>query len=61
MPELQRIAGKNVRAFARRSGGADFEADGARGYEGRYHLGAKPRLASAEEAAAIVAAAQRPA
>src|SRR3954470_4884338 len=35
---------------------ADFEADGKRGYEGGYHLGAKPRLATAEEAAAIVQA-----
>src|SRR5215204_5918455 len=35
---------------------ADFEVDGERGYEGRYHLGAKPRLATAEEAAAIVEA-----
>jgi DNA topoisomerase-3 len=35
---------------------ARFEAAGERGYEGRYHAGAQPRLASAEEAAAIVAA-----
>jgi DNA topoisomerase-3 len=33
---------------------ADFEADENRDYEGRYHLGAKPRLATAEEAQAIV-------
>src|SRR5579871_3321784 len=35
---------------------ARFEpsADAARRYEGRYHAGAKPRLASAEEALAIV-------
>ncbi|HTA05610.1 MAG TPA: DNA topoisomerase 3, partial [Solirubrobacteraceae bacterium] len=35
---------------------ADFEADGKRAYEGRYHAGSKPRIASEEEAAAIVAA-----
>jgi len=35
---------------------ASFEADGARTYEGRYHAGAKPRIATGEEAAAIVAA-----
>ncbi len=35
---------------------ARFEADGARGYEGRYHLKAQPRIASAEEAEAVVAA-----
>ncbi len=34
---------------------AAFRADDGRRYEGRYHLGAKPRLASAPEAAAIVA------
>jgi len=33
---------------------AKFEADGARRYEGRYHAGAQPRIASAEAAAAIV-------
>ncbi|MBV9818298.1 MAG: DNA topoisomerase 3 [Solirubrobacterales bacterium] len=31
-------------------------ADGSRRYEGRYHAGANPRLATAQEAAAIVAA-----
>jgi DNA topoisomerase-3 len=35
---------------------ANFEADGARKYEGRYHAGAKPRIASEEQATAIVAA-----
>ncbi len=35
---------------------AAFEADGGRAYEGRYHAGAKPRIASEEEANAIVAA-----
>jgi DNA topoisomerase-3 len=35
---------------------ARFEADGPRTYEGRFHAGAKPRLASAEEAEAIAAA-----
>jgi DNA topoisomerase-3 len=35
---------------------AKFEADGKRGYEGRYHAGSKPRIATAEEAEAIVAA-----
>ena len=34
---------------------AAFEADGKRNYEGRFHAGAKPRIATAEEAAAIVA------
>jgi DNA topoisomerase-3 len=35
---------------------AKFEADGPRNYGGRYHDGAKPRLASATEAEAIVEA-----
>jgi DNA topoisomerase-3 len=35
---------------------AAFEADGARKYEGRYHAGAKPRIATEDEATAIVAA-----
>jgi DNA topoisomerase-3 len=35
---------------------ADFEADGARAYEGRFHAGAKPRIATEQEASAIVAA-----
>src|SRR3954464_5205688 len=35
---------------------AAFEASGARRYEGRFHAGAQPRLATAEEAEAIVAA-----
>jgi DNA topoisomerase-3 len=35
---------------------AAFEADGARRYEGRFHAGAQPRLKSADEANAIVAA-----
>jgi DNA topoisomerase-3 len=35
---------------------ATFEADGKRVYEGRFHEGAKPRIATAEEADAIVAA-----
>jgi DNA topoisomerase III len=35
---------------------AAFEAEGPRRYEGRYHAGAQPRLKSAEEAQAIVAA-----
>src|SRR4051812_34273964 len=35
---------------------AQFAASGERGYEGRYHAGAQPRLASAEEAASIVEA-----
>jgi DNA topoisomerase-3 len=35
---------------------ADFEADGKRSYEGRYHAGSKPRIASEQEASAIVAA-----
>src|SRR5207253_542236 len=33
---------------------ATFEAEGARRYEGRFHAGAKPRLKTADEAAAIV-------
>src|SRR5205823_6602956 len=37
---------------------ARFAADDAREYEGRYHLKAQPRLATAEEAQAIVAAVQ---
>jgi DNA topoisomerase-3 len=37
---------------------ATFEADGKRVYEGRFHEGAKPRIATAEEADAIVAACQ---
>ncbi|HEY8583763.1 MAG TPA: DNA topoisomerase 3 [Capillimicrobium sp.] len=35
---------------------ATFEADGGRRYEGRFHAGAQPRLATAEEAEAVVAA-----
>ncbi|HWV86235.1 MAG TPA: DNA topoisomerase, partial [Capillimicrobium sp.] len=35
---------------------ATFEADGARRYEGRFHAGAQPRVATAQEAEAIVAA-----
>jgi DNA topoisomerase-3 len=35
---------------------ATFEADGKRVYEGRFHAGAKPRIATEEEAAAIVEA-----
>jgi DNA topoisomerase III len=35
---------------------AAFEADGKRAYEGRFHAGAKPRIATGDEAAAIVAA-----
>jgi DNA topoisomerase III len=35
---------------------AKFEADGKRGYEGRYHAGSKPRIATEQEAEAIVAA-----
>ncbi|UGS37843.1 DNA topoisomerase 3 [Capillimicrobium parvum] len=35
---------------------ATFEADGARVYEGRFHAGAQPRIATAEEAEAVVAA-----
>jgi DNA topoisomerase III len=35
---------------------ASFEAEGARAYDGRYHAGAKPRIATEAEAAAIVAA-----
>jgi DNA topoisomerase-3 len=35
---------------------ATFEADGKRVYEGRFHEGAKPRIATAEEAEAIVRA-----
>jgi DNA topoisomerase-3 len=35
---------------------ATFAADAQRSYEGRYHAGARPRLASAEEAEAIAAA-----
>jgi DNA topoisomerase III len=35
---------------------ASFEADGRRNYEGRFHAGAKPRIETAEEADAIVAA-----
>jgi DNA topoisomerase-3 len=35
---------------------ASFAASGERLYEGRYHAGAAPRVASADEAAAIVAA-----
>jgi len=34
---------------------ATFEAEGKRVYEGRFHEGAKPRIATAEEADAIVA------
>jgi len=35
---------------------ATFEADGKRTYEGRFHEGAKPRIATEQEAATIVAA-----
>src|SRR3954454_1351382 len=35
---------------------AQFAASGERVYEGRYHAGAQPRLASAEEATAVVEA-----
>jgi len=35
---------------------ATFEAEGARRYEGRFHAGAQPRVATAQEAEAIVAA-----
>jgi DNA topoisomerase III len=35
---------------------ASFEADGQRNYEGRFHAGSKPRIETAEEAEAIVAA-----
>jgi DNA topoisomerase-3 len=35
---------------------AQFAADGERGYEGRFHAGAQPRLATAEEAEAIATA-----
>jgi DNA topoisomerase-3 len=35
---------------------AAFEADGKRNYEGRFHAGAKPRIATADQATAIVAA-----
>jgi DNA topoisomerase-3 len=35
---------------------ASFAASGSRAYEGRYHAGAQPRVASAAEAEAIVAA-----
>jgi DNA topoisomerase-3 len=35
---------------------ATFDADGKRVYEGRFHEGAKPRIATAEEAEAIVRA-----
>jgi DNA topoisomerase-3 len=35
---------------------AAFAADGSRNYEGRYHAGAKPRIATEQEATAIVAA-----
>src|SRR5919197_1364074 len=35
---------------------ANFEADGARRYEGRFHAGAQPRLKSADDAQAIVEA-----
>src|SRR5947199_4968908 len=37
---------------------AEFAASGERVYEGRYHAGAQPRLASAEEAARVVQAVQ---
>jgi DNA topoisomerase-3 len=37
---------------------ASFEASGERRFEGRYHAGAQPRVASAAEADAIVAACQ---
>jgi DNA topoisomerase-3 len=37
---------------------AAFEADGKRNYEGRFHEGAKPRIATQEQAEAIVAACQ---
>lgn len=37
---------------------AQFRADADRAYEGRYHAGAKPRIATAEEAEAIAAAAR---
>ena len=33
---------------------AAFEADGARTYEGRFHAGANPRIANADEAKAVV-------
>ncbi len=37
---------------------AVFEADGARVYEGRFHAGSKPRIATEQEAQAIVAQCQ---
>src|SRR6195952_1765487 len=35
---------------------AQFEADGPRAYEGRYHAGAQPRIATGEEAEAVALA-----
>jgi DNA topoisomerase-3 len=37
---------------------AQFDAEGNRAYEGRFHAGAQPRLATAEEAEAVAAAAR---
>jgi DNA topoisomerase-3 len=37
---------------------AQFDADGNRAYEGRFHAGAQPRIATAEEAEAVATAAR---
>src|ERR1044071_4597105 len=37
---------------------AQFDAEGTRAYEGRFHAGAQPRIATAEEAEAVAAAAR---
>ncbi len=37
---------------------AQFDAEGNRAYEGRFHAGAQPRIATAEEAEAVAAAAR---
>jgi DNA topoisomerase-3 len=37
---------------------AQFDAEGSRSYEGRFHAGAQPRIATAQEAEAVAAAAR---
>ena len=55
-PAAAASTAKDLRARVPEGERATFDAEGDRSYEGRFHAGAKPRLASAEEAAAIVAA-----
>jgi DNA topoisomerase-3 len=48
--------GANGDAAANGDGGEDEDAAGGRVYEGRFHMGAKPRIATEQEALAIVEA-----